>query len=64
MLSETKKLLDENQVAVMLNVAVQTLRNWRHERRGLPYCKISRAVRYREADVVEFINNKRIVFEN
>ncbi len=49
-----RKLLTEKEVAELLAIHVQTLRNWRHLGRGLPYCKIGTAVRYD----IEIINRE------
>ena len=55
--SNPADLLDETEAAASLNVAVQTLRNWRWKGgEGLRYVKIGkRTVRYRRADVEAFI---------
>jgi len=52
--------INEKEVAKMTGLAVQTLRNMRHERRGFPYIKISRAIRYDPRDVEEYIQKRRI----
>jgi len=53
--------LTEKQVAEMTGFSIQTLRNWRHESRGIPYLKIGRrSVRYLEPDVVEHMEKTRI----
>ncbi|BBO86621.1 hypothetical protein DSCO28_71870 [Desulfosarcina ovata subsp. sediminis] len=54
------KLLTEKQVAERLGFHVQTLRNHRFEGRGVPYCKIGRAVRYDENDVIAFIEASKV----
>jgi hypothetical protein len=45
-----KKALDqafgEKDTAELLGVAVQTLRNWRCQRRGPAYCKLGRKIVY------------------
>lgn len=48
-------LLSETQVADRYGVTRPCLRRWRHERRGLPFVRIGRLVRYRPEDVEEFI---------
>jgi len=58
-----KNVLNEREAAQFLGVAVQTLRNWRSQRRGVPYLKIGRAVRYRLEDLENFISDVRIVPE-
>jgi predicted DNA-binding transcriptional regulator AlpA len=51
----------EKETARILGVSVQTLRNWRHLRKGPPYVKLGRAVRYQNRDVVEYVEKHRIV---
>ncbi|MFP5374532.1 MAG: helix-turn-helix transcriptional regulator [Gammaproteobacteria bacterium] len=49
-------LLDENEAAASLSVAVQTLRNWRWKGEGPRYVKVgARLVRYRRSDLVTFV---------
>lgn len=56
--------LNEKEVAALTGRSVHTLRNERHLRRGIPYCKISiRSIRYRNQDVSEFMEARRISFE-
>ena len=50
-----EKLLDEDKAAEILGLAVQTLRNWRSQRRGPVYVKLGRSVRYRPEDLEEYI---------
>ena len=55
------RLLDESEVAEAKKCSVQKLRNDRHLRRGLPYIKDGRSVRYSPVDVALDILSKRIV---
>jgi predicted DNA-binding transcriptional regulator AlpA len=49
-------LLDENEAAASLSVAVQTLRNWRWKGEGPRYVKVgTRLVRYRRSDLAAFV---------
>ncbi len=49
-------LLDENEAAASLSVAVQTLRNWRWKGEVPRYVKVgARLVRYRRGDLIAFI---------
>jgi hypothetical protein len=50
----------EKEAAKTMGLAVQTLRNWRHLRRGPAYVKLGRSVRYRIDDLMEFIEKHRI----
>lgn len=55
--------INEIEVAQTLNLSVQTLRNWRNQRKGPPYLKIGRSVRYSVEDLVNYLNSKKIVPE-
>jgi hypothetical protein len=61
----TPKWVDEKEVSKIIGVAVQTLRNWRFQRIGPPYCKIGkgRMVRYRMDEVIDFMEGKKINVE-
>ncbi len=46
------RLLTAEQVAEITGLSMETLAQWRCQRRGIPYVKISRnCVRYRQADL-------------
>lgn len=49
------KLLTETEVAERYRITKPCLRRWRVERRGLPFIKVGRLVRYQPADVEAFI---------
>lgn len=51
------KLLNEHEVADRLGCTVACLRRWRREKRGIPFVRISRLVKYRDEDVESFILN-------
>ena len=55
-----EKLLNEKQTAKLFGKSVHTLRNDRHCRRGIPYIKIGRSVRYSLGDIQEYIKSKRV----
>ena len=57
------QLLTEKQVAEILGISVQTLRNERCQGKGLPYIKRGRSVRYIEEDVYRDILAHKIVTE-
>ena len=48
-------LLTETQVAEKYGVTKPCLRRWRHERRGLPFVKVGRLVRYVPEHVEAYI---------
>ena len=54
------QVVDEKEAAQMMKRAIQTLRNDRHLRRGCPYLKIGKSVRYLLSDINEFLLNGRI----
>ena len=60
----SEKLLDTSNVSELLGVTKNTLQIWRHQGKGPKYIKLSkRAVRYRESDVVEWVNHSMIETE-
>jgi hypothetical protein len=54
------KYLTEVQVAEITGRALSTLRNERFCRRGIPYIKIGRSVRYSLEDVVRHMESNKI----
>lgn len=57
-----ERTLNERQVAELLGLKIQTLRNWRHKRKGPAYIKLGAAVRYRGEDLDSYIESRRISF--
>ena len=56
----TPKYIDEKQVSEITGRALPTLRNDRHNGRGIIYCKIGKSVRYCFDDVIEFMESRKI----
>ncbi len=54
------KLLSVDEVASVTGLSVETLAQWRSQRRGIPYLKIGRAVRYDPADVQVYLEGCRV----
>jgi hypothetical protein len=54
------KYLNEVQVAEITCRALSTLRNERFSRRGIPYVKIGRSVRYSLEDVIRYMDAHKI----
>ena len=52
--------INENKAAEVMDVKIQTLRNWRHLRKGPPYLKLGRCVRYKIDDIKSFMEAHRI----
>jgi predicted DNA-binding transcriptional regulator AlpA len=56
----TARYLNERQVSKITGRALSTLRNERSKRRGIPYSKIGRSVRYNIKDVIQFMESRKI----
>ena len=54
------RVVNETQAAEILSRAVQTLRNDRHLRKGAPYIKVGRSIRYRVRDLMDYLDRHRI----
>jgi hypothetical protein len=57
---ETERYLTPREVEKFSGRKLQTLANERHKRRGIPYYKVGRSVRYKLADVISFMERHRI----
>lgn len=55
--------LSEKEIAKITGISVQTLRNHRCQRRGLPYVKLARLVRYNLSDVLSYFEKRKIIPE-
>jgi len=59
------KLLTPTEVAELTGLSLQTLAQWRSQRRGIPYLKVGRTIRYDPADVQKYLDGCRVsVSEN
>jgi hypothetical protein len=54
------EVVNEHVAAKVTGKSVQTLRNDRHLRRGCPYLKLGRSVRYRVDDLLAYLDKHRI----
>jgi predicted DNA-binding transcriptional regulator AlpA len=59
----TTRYIGEKEVARITGRALPTLRNDRHRRRGIPYVKMGRSVRYNLEDVIEYMESRKILTE-
>jgi len=57
---QTPEVMNEHLAADLLGLSVQTLRNWRHLRKGPAYIKLSRRVLYRRCDLDECLDRHRV----
>jgi hypothetical protein len=55
-----KQYLKEAEVAVLIGRSVKTLRNDRCYKRGIPYSKVGRSVRYKLNDVMDFMEANKV----
>lgn len=62
MTPDLKKYLSEKECSLRTSIAVSTLRNHRHHRRGFPYIKHGRRVLYDSADVDRYLESRKISF--
>ena len=58
------RYVDENKVSKITGRAVQSLRNDRFLKKGIPYIKVGRSVRYDLRDVIDFMESRRIDTRN
>jgi excisionase family DNA binding protein len=53
-------LLNPEEVAEITGLSLDTLAQWRSQRRGIPYLKVGRAVRYDPGDVQQYLAGCRV----
>ena len=57
---DSKTLLTPEDVAGLTGLSMETLAQWRSQRRGIPYLKMGRSVRYDPADVQKYLEGCRV----
>ncbi len=55
-----QRLLDPKQTSETLAKPVRTLANWRSKRYGPPFIRVGGSIRYREEDVLAFLESGRV----
>ena len=55
-----KKLLNEHEVAEILNVSAPTLRKWRWEGKGPQFVKVGHRVAYKSIDIESYIDRNTL----
>jgi excisionase family DNA binding protein len=58
--SPLTELLTPEQVARLTGLSPETLAQWRSQKRGVPYLKMGRAVRYHPSDVQNYLEGCRV----
>ena len=53
---EMNRMFDEKQAAEFLGCSVAALQKWRLLRKGPAYVKVGRLVRYRETDLIAYLD--------
>jgi predicted DNA-binding transcriptional regulator AlpA len=59
----TDQLIDTRQLSELLQIQTSTIEKARVMRRGIPYVKLGRSVRYKLSDVLSHIDSKRVATE-
>lgn len=59
-MKDQNEYLNETEVSQLTKRALSTLRNDRFYRRGIPYIKVGKSVRYSKEDVVNFMEARKI----
>ena len=57
---QMQELIDEKKLSKIITKSLQTIRNDRCQKRGIPYFKLGRSVRYGMDDVKNYIAKSRI----
>lgn len=57
------RYITEKEVSLLTCLALSTIRNARFNRKGIPYVKVGRSVRYSHEDVVSFMESRKIKTE-
>lgn len=60
--AQRARLLTPDEVAEVTGLSTETLAQWRSQRRGIPFLKISRnCVRYRQGDLQQWLQSRLII---
>ena len=57
---QVPQLIDEKKLAKIIDKSLQTIRNDRCQKKGIPYFKLGRSVKYSLDDVKNYIAKSRI----
>jgi hypothetical protein len=63
-MKDQNEYLNETEVGHLTKRALSTLRNERFNRRGIPYIKIGKSVRYNKKDVIDFMEQRKVFTES
>jgi len=62
-MKDADEFLTEEDVSKLTKLSLQTLRNNRSTGKGFPYIKIGRSVRYKKSDVLQFMEDHKVIPE-
>lgn len=57
---ERLRLIPERAAGELLGVSIKTLQNWRSTRKGPPFSRIGRTIRYRVGDILDLADAGRV----
>lgn len=55
-----RRYLNEKQLAEITGMALSTIRNHRAARKGIPFVKMQKSVRYDLSDVIAFMDSNKV----
>ena len=58
------RYVNEREVSKITGMAIQTLRNHRFQKRGFPYSRIGRSIRYSIQDIINYMERRKIQTED
>jgi predicted DNA-binding transcriptional regulator AlpA len=59
--TDLSAIVTEKEAARFLSMSFRTLQSWRSERKGPPYLKLGRSIRYRMSDLLAWTEKGRKV---
>jgi hypothetical protein len=60
---QVQQYVDEKGLSILLDIALPTLRKWRHERKGPPYVKVDRMIRYDVEKALSYMDGCKVEME-
>lgn len=54
------KYINEKEVSEITNISIDTLQKDRHLKKGFPYTKIGRSVKYSLQDIIDYMEKNKV----
>jgi predicted DNA-binding transcriptional regulator AlpA len=54
------ELLEPKEVSLLTGLSIETLAQWRSQKKHIPYLKMGRRVRYHPSDIEEYLGRCRV----